>query len=154
MNTQAECFECGAPAEHNHHVIPRSLGGTKTIPLCERCRGLIHEKEFAGVSSLTKRALQRKQQQGERTGNVPYGYDLADDGRRSKKGNQPVALVANPIEFALIAEVVAMYDEGRGMTYRTIASELHRRGVKSKSGRPWNHGMIQTIINRSQAMRS
>ena len=30
------CFECGEPSTHDHHVVPQSLGGTKTVPLCFR----------------------------------------------------------------------------------------------------------------------
>ena len=40
MNT---CFECGNLAEENHHVVPKSLGGTKTIPLCTLCHGKVHD---------------------------------------------------------------------------------------------------------------
>lgn len=36
------CFECGKTAEHEHHVIPECLGGTKTIPLCEECHSKVH----------------------------------------------------------------------------------------------------------------
>lgn len=36
------CFECGGVAHHQHHVVPRSQGGTKTIPLCVTCHGLAH----------------------------------------------------------------------------------------------------------------
>ena len=37
------CFECGNPAEHNHHVLPKSLGGQNTIALCSKCHALIHK---------------------------------------------------------------------------------------------------------------
>jgi hypothetical protein len=37
-----ECFECGHPAAQAHHVVPQSLGGTKTVPLCEKCHNLVH----------------------------------------------------------------------------------------------------------------
>jgi len=36
------CFECGGLAEHEHHVVPESLGGTKTVPLCRSCHALAH----------------------------------------------------------------------------------------------------------------
>ncbi len=36
------CFECGDRADAAHHVVPRSLGGTKTIPLCTSCHKTIH----------------------------------------------------------------------------------------------------------------
>ena len=37
------CFECSGKADHEHHVIPRCRGGTRTVPLCVRCHGLAHE---------------------------------------------------------------------------------------------------------------
>ncbi len=37
------CFECSGEADHEHHVIPRCRGGTRTVPLCVRCHGLAHE---------------------------------------------------------------------------------------------------------------
>lgn len=36
------CFECGKPAEHRHHVVPRSKGGKRTVPLCHDCHDLVH----------------------------------------------------------------------------------------------------------------
>ena len=32
------CFECGVPADYDHHVIPKSQGGRKTVPLCRDCQ--------------------------------------------------------------------------------------------------------------------
>lgn len=37
-----KCFECDARAEHKHHVIPKSVGGKRTIPLCIRCHEKVH----------------------------------------------------------------------------------------------------------------
>lgn len=37
------CFECGKPSEEMHHVIPKSKGGKKTIPLCIECHGKAHD---------------------------------------------------------------------------------------------------------------
>jgi hypothetical protein len=36
------CFECGDKATEKHHMIPQSLGGTKTIDLCSKCHCKIH----------------------------------------------------------------------------------------------------------------
>ena len=45
MNTKI-CFECGSSEHiHQHHIIPKSLGGTKTIPLCNMCHGRAHGRE-------------------------------------------------------------------------------------------------------------
>jgi hypothetical protein len=39
------CMECDRPAHHEHHVIPASRGGTRTIPLCVECHGQVHDVE-------------------------------------------------------------------------------------------------------------
>lgn len=49
-----KCYECGSCDDiHYHHIIPMSLGGIKTIPLCSECHGKIH-----GMV-LTKKHIQR-----------------------------------------------------------------------------------------------
>lgn len=57
-----KCFECEAPATEQHHVIPESFGGTKTIPLCGKCHCLVHG--LGGrrdqVKELTTRGLNKK----------------------------------------------------------------------------------------------
>jgi hypothetical protein len=58
------CFECGNPADHEHHVIPRVLGGTKTVPLCEKCHGLIHDRHFVHHRELTKKGLVQAKERG------------------------------------------------------------------------------------------
>lgn len=58
------CFECNQPADHNHHVVPRSLGGTKTVPLCEGCHGKVHGKRFLNHRTLIRAGLKRAKAQG------------------------------------------------------------------------------------------
>lgn len=62
MKTNEECFECGASADEYHHVVPQSVGGTKTVPLCGKCHCLVHD--FGGRRDqgreLTTRALNKK----------------------------------------------------------------------------------------------
>ena len=62
------CFECGAPATERHHIVPASLGGTKTIPLCGVCHAKIHDvdgKRRTRIAELTKAALDAKKARGE-----------------------------------------------------------------------------------------
>ena len=47
------CFECGKPAFDKHHVVPKSLGGTKTVPLCPDCHGMVH-----GINRVKSHRLQ------------------------------------------------------------------------------------------------
>ena len=51
------CFECSANENITyHHIIPYSKGGRNTIPLCERCHGLVHGKDFLKLDKLRKDA--------------------------------------------------------------------------------------------------
>ncbi|MBQ5613432.1 MAG: hypothetical protein IIU82_00250, partial [Tidjanibacter sp.] len=62
------CFECGAPATERHHIVPASLGGTKTVPLCGICHAKIHDvdgKRRTRIAELTKAALDAKIARGE-----------------------------------------------------------------------------------------
>jgi transposase-like protein len=54
------CFECGGNEHiHQHHIIPKSLGGTKTIPLCETCHGKVHQKDLVKFNNLAKEGIKR-----------------------------------------------------------------------------------------------
>lgn len=48
------CFECGEKADVEHHVIPRSKGGTKTVPLCNKCHSLVHDAKLLSLGDLIK----------------------------------------------------------------------------------------------------
>lgn len=59
-----KCFECGAPKEDMHHIVPKSKGGTKTIPLCAKCHGLVHGKDFVTHRRLHKEGVERAKKKG------------------------------------------------------------------------------------------
>ena len=62
MNDE-HCFECGKPAAHWHHVVPRSRGGTKMVPLCHDCHDLVHLRTDDAGSLLRDAYLRAKAQQ-------------------------------------------------------------------------------------------
>jgi len=129
------CFECGeVRGLHNHHVVPRSLGGTKTIPLCERCHGLVHEKDLR-IGALTSRALQHKRSRGELVGGVPYGFRVAADGvaLEADAGEQEVITVARELAC------------GR-RTLRKVCEELTARGYAPRSGGAWYPQQIKRMV--------
>jgi len=66
--TQATCFECGKSAHHAHHVVPKSKGGTRTIPLCRKCHGKVHNRNFECHSELTKKGVERAAKNGRKGG--------------------------------------------------------------------------------------
>lgn len=136
------CFDCGAPADHAHHVVPRSLGGTKTVPLCERCHGLVHDKKFTKISTLTKAALAVKKAKGQRVGAVPYGWQLGADG---------VQLERCEAEQAVIALCQRLRNEGR--TLAAIGAELERRGIRPRSNGAWYPAQIQRVTKQWHPVR-
>lgn len=60
--SSATCFECGRPATEFHHIVPESLGGTRTVGLCREHHRAVHSPGQAlslGVlSRLGKRTPQ------------------------------------------------------------------------------------------------
>ena len=132
------CFECGAPADHDHHVVPRSLGGTKTIPLCHSCHGKAHGRErgFRNTAELTRAALDAKKARGERAGTVPYGFVADAAGRLSP---------CEP-EQAVLAQVRRLRDAG--LSQRAIVAELARVGLVGRTGRPFALLQVQNLLSR------
>ena len=95
------------------------------------------EYERLIIKARTKAALAAKRARGERTGQVPYGRRLAGDGRTLEPDAAEAAAVG------LVRELKAA-----GMSLRGIARELDRRGVPTKSGRPWRHTTIRDLLER------
>lgn len=120
------CFECGATENlHNHHVVPRSLGGTKTIALCGDCHGKVHGRKAMHMSRLTAAAMQHKAAQGEYCGGqVPYGFAVGPDG---------VHLVEHDGEQAVIAAIRER--RAAGLSLRAIVAQLDKRGLVSRTGK-------------------
>jgi hypothetical protein len=71
--------------------------------------------------------LARRLAKGERSGKIPYGLALAEDGRH---------LVEDGFEQSVIARVKALRAEGHAVT--RIAKALDALGVSTRSGRPWH----------------
>ena len=63
-----KCFECDKPAKHAHHVVPRVLGGTRTLPFCHSCHEKIHQLDFTEHSELTKVGIEKARANGVRIG--------------------------------------------------------------------------------------
>lgn len=134
------CFECGAPAQHDHHVIPRSLGGTATVPLCEPCHWKAHDRKTGrrkdSSSALIRNALRHKARNGEFIGGrVPYGQRLAADG---------VHLEPHPAEQRVIAAARKL--RAQGLALRAIAAELGERGFVSRKGRTFAATQISRML--------
>ena len=132
------CFECEAPTDHDHHVVPRSLGGTKTVPLCHACHAKAHGLKgttWASHGGLTAAAMARMKAAGLYTGGVvPYGYRVAADG----------CLVAEPSEGAMLEAARELHR--RGLSLRAIARALAKLGHLPRGGDAWSAATVSRLV--------
>lgn len=131
----AACFECGSTGDiHQHHVVPESVGGTKTVPLCESCHGLVHSRDMT-ISALIRSSLAKKRAEGRRTSkDAPFGWDIGNDGDTLRR-NEPEQRA-----IELIRDLRA-----GGFSLREIARHLDEHGVASRGTR-WHKTSIERIL--------
>jgi site-specific DNA recombinase len=98
------------------------------------------EYERLLIKARTRAALLAKKARGQRYGQVPYGRRLAADGIR---------LETDPAEAEAIRLIVALRSARASL--REIAGELDRRGIPTKSGRPWKHSTVHDVLRRVAA---
>jgi len=131
-----KCFECGSSNDlYDHHVVPRSKGGTKTLKLCMVCHDKAHNRKSKGsIRELTKEALQKKKTNGEKYGEVPYGYNCING-----------QLIENNEETELIRQVKKMRYEG--YTLQCICDHLERQGINTKKNKKkWYPASIKRLL--------
>lgn len=80
-----KCFECGKPAKCNHHVIPKCLGGKKTVPLCLQCHGLVHDRNFMRHKELQKKGIAAAKEDGRYMGRKKGTLKLKRGPHRAKQ---------------------------------------------------------------------
>lgn len=126
------CINCAAPSAHDHHVVPTSLGGVATVPLCEECHGKAHGHRV-NMWNLSREALAAKRARGEHHGAPPLGYSNAH-GR----------LVPDAQEQAAVARIHALRAEGRSL--REIAAALTAEGYTTKRGGRWASETVRKVL--------
>jgi|HubBroStandDraft_6_1064221.scaffolds.fasta_scaffold767035_2 hypothetical protein len=131
------CFECGQIAQHEHHVIPRSLGGTRTVWLCERHHGMVHGLAFTNHGVLTRLGQARRRAEGYAAGPIPYGWKAAPDGK----------LEIDYHEVAVARQCRHLRE--RGLSLRAIAATLAERGIMARNGRPLTPQFVRLLCSRS-----
>jgi DNA invertase Pin-like site-specific DNA recombinase len=95
----------------------------------------ISEWERDVIGERTREALAHKRRRGERAGPVPYGYDLASDGRR---------VTPNATEQAVLAAVAASREKGE--SYALIADSLNAERVPTKHGGRWYAATVRSVL--------
>ena len=115
-------------------------GDDPTSVLMRRVVDAFAEYERGVIRQRTRAALARKRAKGQRTGNIPYGYDLGPDG---------VALVKNPREWAVLGKIQAMRESG--VSYQKIAKKLNLKGHRAKAGGEWYAASVRSVLKTRAA---
>lgn len=92
------------------------------------------------IRQRTRAAMAAKRKAGQVIGEIPFGWDAADDG----------TLVENAAEQKVIRCMVDC--RAAGMSLRQIAAVLNGRGVTTKKGRSWYGESIRSILDRYAAL--
>lgn len=97
------CFECGDTGNlHNHHVVPKILGGTKTVPLCEKCHGHVHGRHMVNHARLAAIGMEKARQRGVRFGRRPGTGETPE--QFLEKHVEIVRCVTNKVSVRRIAD--------------------------------------------------
>ena len=95
------------------------------------------EMERDLISERTIAALREKRRQNKLAGNIPYGWDLAEDKE---------TLTENQKEQSVIKRIQQLSE--KGLSLRKIISVLEKQGMKTKRGGKWQAQVVNTILKR------
>lgn len=99
----------------------------------------LSEWERGVISERTRDALRHKRNRGERAGEVPYGYMLANDGRTL----EPIAK-----EQETLTKIRTLR-ESEQLSYSRIANQLNSQGVFTKKGSCWYPESVRSVLQHS-----
>jgi len=99
--------------------------------------GAVSQWEREAIGERTREALQHKRSNGERVGNIEFGYRLATDGRRLER---------DPAEQAILKVIRELRAQGHSL--RRIAAALNHQGHHTRRGSPWRLESVARVIRR------
>jgi site-specific DNA recombinase len=98
----------------------------------------VSQWEREAIGERTRDALRHKRAQGERTGNVPYGFRVAPDGRHVEPDDAEQAAVSAITEL-----------RAQGHSLRRIAVTLNGRGHRTRRGTEWRLESVNRVVKRA-----
>lgn len=142
-----KCFECdGIENLVEHHVVPRSKGGQKTLFLCQIHHDIVHgiDPRNISLSKLVKDALQKAKANGVKLGN-PY---------LSKARNKAAKIIQErKNQFVIQSEKIINEIRLTGIdSLSGIADSLNKRGIKSSRNSNWTATSVKRVLKHSSAI--
>jgi site-specific DNA recombinase len=101
--------------------------------------GAVSQWEREAIGERTRDALRHKRSNGERVGNIEYGFRLAADGRH---------LEPDPSEQAALAAIRKLRSGGHSL--RAVAVALNQSGHRTRRGTSWRLESVVRAINKAQ----
>jgi len=137
-----KCFECNNTNNIvYHHVVPESLGGKNTIPLCQLCHDKVHhinKPRNISLSNLTKLGLQKRKQQGFKLGNPNLNEARKKAVQVCKNNAKDFKMRIRPIALQMIAD---------GCNASQVANNLNQLGIKTVRNELWKSTNISYLVN-------
>jgi site-specific DNA recombinase len=97
--------------------------------------GAVSQWEREAIGERTRDALRHMRSQGQRVGNIAYGFRLAHDGEH---------LEQSPSEQAALEEIRKLRCQGHSM--RRIAAALNHRAYRTRRGTPWRLESVARVL--------
>ena len=95
----------------------------------------VSQWEREAIGERTRDALSHKRSNGERVGNIQFGYRLCADGKHVE---------ADPAEQAVLHEIHSLRNSGISM--RAIAATLNRRTLLTRRGSAWRLESVARVL--------
>ena len=135
------CFECNSTTYIvNHHVVPKSLGGKNTIPLCQSCHDIVHniKPRNISLSHLTKQGLLNAKQRGVKLGNPNPEKSIKIMNIAATKTKQNFKIKMIPI-------ITQLKHNGYN-TLQSIADYLNNNNIPTRTGKLWFPTTVRHIL--------
>src|SRR5450432_3793495 len=99
--------------------------------------GAVSQWEREAIGERTRDVLSHKRGNGERVGNIHYGYRLSVDG---------LHVEPEPKEQAVLEAIGAL--RGRHRSLREVAAALNDWGLRTRRGSKWRHEYVKNVISK------
>ena len=97
--------------------------------------------EREAIGERTRDAMNHKRTNGERVGNIQFGYRLGADGKHVEP---------DPAEQVVLREIHGLRQSGH--TMRGIAAALNRRSLRTRCGSAWRLEHVARILKQGAAV--
>ena len=104
--------------------------------------GAVSQWEREAIGERTRDALQHKWRNGERVGNIRYGFKLCADG---------IHVEANPAKEEIVSRIHHLRKAGH--TLRGVADQLNRAGYRTRRGSQWRMEQVNRVLKLEKSVR-